>query len=375
MIGLNHMMHHAIGDFLFHLPPDRSQPEQRRARVLCLILLALIGLLGVTLVEVLAVTGNAGSRGLYTGLILILLVLLVLAFFFNRSGHYSIAAQITVACGMAGPWGAVLLDHAILQGDYIPLVYTSLALFLAAILLPVRLTVILSAIQFLALLGLSFFLPNSHLINWPSLLAFILFTSILCIIATLVSSRDLEQIEKQIRLLAVSEAQMRELSQRDGLTGLYNRRFMEETLDQQLLSAAQKQTPVSVVMVDIDHFKNFNDLYGHIEGDAMLRLIGAVLRTHIRKSDVVCRFGGEEFVLILPDAALDAAHKRAERLREEVQRIQEENRDQIPGQITLSLGVACFPQHGQHRITLLRTADEALYRAKHAGRDRVVVAS
>jgi diguanylate cyclase (GGDEF)-like protein len=344
--------------------------------VLSYTILALVLLLALTLVEVILVTTGSGNRRvLYIVLITILLSLLLVAFFLNRSGHYTVAAQIAVACGMIGPWGAVFFDQSILQGDFIPLVYTSLSLFLAAILLPVRQTVILAVIEFAALLSLSFIIPASAGINWPSLLAFIFFTSILSVVSTFISHRDMMQIDIQMQLLTKREAQMRELSVRDPLTGLYNRRFLEETVDQRILLAQQEHTPLSLIIADVDHFKRYNDLYGHVEGDTMLRLIGAALRSRIRSSDMVCRFGGEEFVIVLPGASLDVAQQRADFIRGEVKQIQEENRDQIPSTVTISIGVACYPQHGQDRIALLRAADEAMYRAKDNGRDRVEIAS
>jgi diguanylate cyclase (GGDEF)-like protein len=363
--------------FRFLTPPSTPLPEttQRRARVLSFILLTLIFLLVATLIEVISVTPVFDNRRkIYVGLISALLVILCIAYFLNRTGHYAPAAHLTVLCGLLGPWGAVLLDRFIIQGDYIPLIYMSLSLFLSAILLSVRFTVVISTVQFIALLTLSVIIHPVVPINWPSLLTSIFFTSVISVVSTMLNQQDIQQIEKQNELLAQHEAELKELSVRDPLTGLYNRRFMEAILDKELVLAKQKQVPLSVVMIDIDQFKHFNDTYGHVEGDVLLRLLGAVLRTHIRKSDVVCRFGGDEFVLIMPGAFRDAAYVRAEILREEVRQIQEENRDQIPEIVTISLGIASFPSHGECRETLLRTADATLYQAKQAGRDRVVVA-
>jgi len=179
--------------------------------------------------------------------------------------------------------------------------------------------------------------------------------------------------------LVLNNAQLREAlreqSMHDPLTGLYNRRYMEEALKQQLSGVTRRQRPLGTIMLDIDHFKRINDTYGHATGDELLRELGQFLKSHIRNEDIACRYGGEEFILIMPDASLEAAYQRAEYLRQEAKsvRVQEAGRS-VEG-ITLSLGVAIYPQHGQTKDAVLRAADAALYRAKQEGRDRVVVAA
>ena len=126
-------------------------------------------------------------------------------------------------------------------------------------------------------------------------------------------------------------------------------------------------------MIDIDHFKRFNDTYGHAAGDTLLRELGEFLQKRIRIEDIACRYGGEEFTLILPDASLEAAQQRAEELRQAVRQLQLQA-GQAHEVVTLSLGVAIYPQHGRTIETVLQAADSALYRAKQEGRDRVVVA-
>ena len=169
-------------------------------------------------------------------------------------------------------------------------------------------------------------------------------------------------------------AALREQSIRDPLTGLYNRRYMEEALNQHLSRVTRHLHPLGVIMIDIDHFKGFNDLYGHRAGDGLLREIGKFLQSHIRAEDVACRYGGEEFLLILPETLPETALGRAEQLRQEVRALRVENVGQSHAEITLSLGVAIYPVHGHTVETLLRAVDSALYRAKQQGRDRVIVA-
>jgi diguanylate cyclase (GGDEF)-like protein len=176
--------------------------------------------------------------------------------------------------------------------------------------------------------------------------------------------------------LALANLRLRETlksqSIRDPLTGLFNRRYIEETLERELRRAERRQAPVSIVMFDIDHFKRFNDTHGHLAGDALLRALGEFLQANFRGEDIVCRYGGEEFVLILPEAPMEATARRAEVLRERVKVLHVPHRGALLGGVTLSLGIAEFPRHGATTETLLRAADAALYQAKSGGRDRVI---
>ena len=181
-----------------------------------------------------------------------------------------------------------------------------------------------------------------------------------------------EQMGMALSNLKLREA-LREQSIRDPLTGLFNRRYMEEALSQQMSRVTRQLHPLGIVMIDIDHFKRFNDTYGHAAGDTLLRELGQFLQKKIRKEDIACRYGGEEFILILPDATLEAAQQRAEELRQEIRRLHVQV-GQSDETITLSMGVAIHPQHARTIENVLRAADSALYRAKREGRDRVIVA-
>ena len=182
-----------------------------------------------------------------------------------------------------------------------------------------------------------------------------------------------EQSEMALSNLKLREALL-EQSIRDPLTELYNRRYMEEALNQQLSRVTRQLHPLGLIMIDIDHFKDFNDTHGHAAGDTLLRELGKLLQSHIRGGDVACRYGGEEFLLIMPDASLEAAHQRAVLLQEEAKKLRVRDAGQALDGITLSLGVAIYPEHGRSIDSVLRAADAALYRAKQEGRDRVVVA-
>lgn len=160
---------------------------------------------------------------------------------------------------------------------------------------------------------------------------------------------------------------------RDPLTGLFNRRYMEETLERELARSRRSNVPLSVILIDVDHFKRFNDRYGHVAGDTVLAEIGSLLQRNLRASDIACRYGGEELFLILPDCTLGSAEKKAEDLLRAVRALEIRQHDQDLGRITVSQGIAVFPHHADDAGKLLQAADAALYRAKKEGRDRVAV--
>src|SRR6266566_5788380 len=164
---------------------------------------------------------------------------------------------------------------------------------------------------------------------------------------------------------------LREQSIRDPLTGLFNRRIMQESLNRELHRARRKNHPVTVALVDLDHFKRFNDTWGHDAGDLVLKTMAQIFRSHFRAEDVICRYGGEEFSIILPEASAEDAAKRANVLRDEVRKLTIRYLDQNLDPVTLSIGLATFPQHGSTGEQLLRIADQCLYQSKAAGRDRV----
>jgi diguanylate cyclase (GGDEF)-like protein/PAS domain S-box-containing protein len=189
----------------------------------------------------------------------------------------------------------------------------------------------------------------------------------------LITNSFVEQVAVSIATLKLQQA-LRQQSTKDALTGLYNRRFLEESLERELRRAARGGLPVGVVMFDLDHFKTFNDTFGHETGDAVLREMGACLSKNARAEDIPCRFGGEEFLLILPGADVEGARNRAERLRSQARGLAVKHQGQSVGTITVSVGVAAFPDHGSSVQELTAAADAALYQAKREGRDRVIVA-
>jgi len=178
--------------------------------------------------------------------------------------------------------------------------------------------------------------------------------------------------------IAVANLNLRESlrlqSVRDPLTGLYNRRYMQEFLDHELHSARRKHRPLAVMMLDLDHFKRYNDNFGHSAGDRVLAAVGEILLRCVRADDVACRYGGEEFALIFPECSLLQATARAEEIRKRLKEYCAQHNDEATVALTVSIGVAAFEETTDRVDLLLNFADDALYQAKRAGRDRVVTA-
>src|SRR5271157_2598264 len=181
-----------------------------------------------------------------------------------------------------------------------------------------------------------------------------------------------ETIKLSLSNLRLREG-LREQATRDLLTGLFNRRYLDETLPREPSRAQRRKAPMCVVMLDIDRFKNFNDTFGHGPGDSILRELGRMLREHLRQGDILCRYGGDEFVFVMPDSSMADTLMRVEQIRGFVRQLQVQYGEQLLGAITFSAGIAQAPEGKATASELLRAADEALYSAKQAGRDQTVI--
>jgi diguanylate cyclase (GGDEF)-like protein/PAS domain S-box-containing protein len=180
-----------------------------------------------------------------------------------------------------------------------------------------------------------------------------------------------DRLQGQLIEIGLLQSKLREQAIRDPLTDIFNRRYLDETLEREISRAARENYPVCVIMVDIDHFKQVNDTYGHEAGDLVLKAIARTLSEHSRRGDFACRYGGEEFLVVLPNISLETACERAQDLRTSLTLLR------VPYEyhslsVTISMGVACFPENGQTRHALLRAADQAMYAAKEAGRDHIL---
>jgi len=179
------------------------------------------------------------------------------------------------------------------------------------------------------------------------------------------------RMQSQLIEIGILQSRLREQAIRDPLTNLFNRRYLEETLDRELARAGREDYPVSLIMIDIDHFKTVNDTHGHEAGDLLLKAIADLLAAQSRRGDFACRFGGEEFIVIMPNINPAAARDRAETLRLAL------NALRVPFQqnvlmMTISMGIASYPANGATRDAVLRAADLAMYAAKNAGRDHIL---
>jgi diguanylate cyclase (GGDEF)-like protein len=182
----------------------------------------------------------------------------------------------------------------------------------------------------------------------------------------------------EILSLAVANIRLRQSLQqqaiRDPLTGLFNRRYFQETLRRELHRASRSKQPLSLVMLDIDHFKQFNDTHGHDAGDAALKAVGEILMSRTRAGDVACRHGGEEFVLAFPGLSAEVAAERVEELRREIAARDIQFLGHTIDPVTISAGIAVYPMHAMDMDSLMRLADQALYQSKKAGRNRYTMA-
>lgn len=180
------------------------------------------------------------------------------------------------------------------------------------------------------------------------------------------------RLTTQLQTIETLQEGLREQALRDSLTGLYNRRYLEETIGRELARVGRDGQHLSLLMIDLDHFKTVNDEFGHAAGDRVLRWFGDLVRTKLRPGDIACRYGGEEFVLLMPTASRATALERADQIRVAFRQLVGIASDHQYGDVTLSAGVAVFPEDATEASELRRKADAALYTAKRAGRDRVV---
>jgi diguanylate cyclase (GGDEF)-like protein len=185
------------------------------------------------------------------------------------------------------------------------------------------------------------------------------------------------RVSEQISLAVANlnlQKKLLEQSIRDPLTKLFNRRYLEATLVRELKRAERNKEAVGILVMDIDFFKRFNDTMGHDAGDALLARFAILLEQNVRKEDIVCRYGGEEFVIVLPKANLQQAIDRAEKICEATRKLKINGSEKITA-VSVSIGVSEYPMHGTTGPDLITIADSALYRAKHNGRDQVMPAT
>jgi diguanylate cyclase (GGDEF)-like protein len=342
--------------FLQRFKNNHSLRDKRRAVTLLVLQAALLLVLVITILLLTFMRG--GDRSIfYIPLMSILIVILAGSILLNFIGKYAIAAWMTAISMIIAPWISILLDPAVRQGDLVPILYVGLSVQLCSVLLSERANIIIAVVEMAAVITVLQTRSHTTGLNWPSLFAFILFTSIVAISYGYVNRKQLEQIH--------------DLSIRDSLTGLFNRRYMEETLDREIDRALRTERNLAVVMADVDHFKSINDTYGHVAGDMVLVHIANFFIQNTRSSDVACRYGGDEFILIMPECSKEEATTRAESIRLMISQAAMSFENKVIEGITISFGIAALPLNGGTREELICSADHALYSSKILGRNRV----
>jgi diguanylate cyclase (GGDEF)-like protein len=352
------------------------EPERRlQARLLTalLLILIIIGSLSMilSLFGVYSKPGEPETLGLKNLWITAIATLVMgIEYGLSRTVHNPLAAGLVVMTVFSATLAIVITNPENPQYLY----FLVIGGLLGSLFLSARMTAIIFVVTLLGMMFHSIFVVRISTSHYLTAFVFILTVGGLVVVASILRQRYLDRIYWQTLQLVESEARQRELSIRDPLTGLFNRRYLEETLALEMIRAARRQHPIGVIMVDIDHFKRINDIYGHAAGDAVLVQLGDFLLKHVRSSDVTCRYGGEEFILVLPEATRKITQLRAEEIREDTRHLHVQNGEQTLEAVTLSLGVAVFPEHGSTYDSILRAVDAALYCAKRDGRDRVCVA-
>lgn len=182
-----------------------------------------------------------------------------------------------------------------------------------------------------------------------------------------------EQLKRANEELQEANGILKEMAVKDGLTSLYNHRYFQEALSQEIARSKRYAKQCSVIFIDVDNFKVYNDTHGHPEGDRLLKRLSAMMMSHLRSSDLAARYGGEEFVLLLPETSKDTAVRIAEGLRAKVEEEPFPGRERQPlGRVTISIGVASYPEDGTDAPAVMAFADQLLYKAKHGGKNMVV---
>lgn len=343
-----------------------SEDQKTKTLILFVIQTVLTVLLTGTIVMVCMV--NTGQELIfYLLLVMGLVVLLFLAIWFNLKTDYHVSAWITIIITIIGPWVSIFMVG---QGDFVPIIYIALSIQLCSILLSEKGTLIVGLLQFVALIVFLLSSPALMRLNWLSIVAFVVFSSTVGIVSSFANRKKMEQIEKNRSRLEQSEAMLRMMAERDALTGLYNRRYMEETLSSEVDKALSKNESVSIIMADINDFKTINDTYGHASGDAVLRFVAEIFKTHTTSSDIACRYGGDEFVIILPNCPLQQAVDQVKSFCRILGSVPFRYEGRDIGHIYLSFGIAALPEHGRSGEQLLRMADKSMYADKNRRKDR-----
>lgn len=337
---------------------SRKVGNAERSALLHILLPTVMVLLAASL-GVVCLFNEQGSylRNAYATLIVLLLSITLAGYIALRRDRYLLAAICTLAVGVVGPWGSLLLDPRIGIQDLFPLVYVTIPILMASIFLPLMGTIILTLGQLALLVVVAVSSPVFHHVNWPSLFAFVSIVSVLGIVMNHMNNLHMRQLQEN--------------AIHDYLTGLFNRRYLEQTLDHKILRGGKRELPLGLILFDIDHFKRYNDTHGHAAGDKVLQAIADMMFEQLDLSAIACRMGGDEFAVVLPEANEESTLKQAEALGARTKQLELFFEGKRLEAITISQGVAMFPRDGSHTAELLAHADSALFMSKQRGRNKV----
>lgn len=298
------------------------------------------------------------ERRAYSLLIGTLVIIDAVAFYATMKQNYRLSSLLTVSLSLIGSWGAIIIDSRYGLTEYFPLIYVTVNVLLASVLLPLLITVAIATIQMVVLVFLVFQHPALLAYNWQSFLSYVLIGSSLCIVANYISSYQLKLFK--------------ESSIRDHLTGLLNRRYFDVTLEDKIHRSHSKQYTYGVMLLDIDNFKTYNDRYSHAVGDIILQRVGSFLQDKLEMQSVVCRHGGDEFSIIIPNTNQMQLYNKAEKLRFEVKGVPISDICPNGEKLSISIGLSIFPENGRTVEDVMDYADKNLMAAKESGKDRVM---
>lgn len=301
------------------------------------------------------------DRSAYLLLLGALLILLISAMVAQHHNRYLLSAYLTVSLALVGTWSSILINQHAGVSDFFPLCYVTISIMLSSLFLPAQITLILSLIQIVLLAVLVASSATLQLQNWPSFFSFVLLVSLLSMIANYL-------IKTQMR-------QLNESAIRDHLTGLFNRRYFEETLSNKFKRVQNESSPWGIILLDIDHFKGFNDQNGHDAGDFVLTKLADKMLSYFNLSSTICRYGGDEFAILLSHLEQQELGKISQGLVEQVHSLELLYAGKNLGSMSISVGYASYTAQLNSVELFVKQADAYLYQAKKEGRNRAVGSS
>ncbi|MDK2981731.1 MAG: hypothetical protein PWQ55_2078 [Chloroflexota bacterium] len=322
---------------------------------------------GVILVYTILLQPSTQSiNGDYTILVATEIVILMVAIFYYQKGKLVISSSLLILAGLVGPWWSVLIDESIRAGNLLPLVYTTIPILFSCFFSSVFITLMVGVVQTLGI-GLFIYFEKFDLSQGAgSLFFFVIFIFTISMIINIQNRNNRLIIYRQVE-------QLKEFANHDPLTGLHNRRFPIEYLQNELVKLKDLGGILSIILFDVDDFKYYNDTYGHACGDEILVTISRLVQENFRQSDVSCRYGGDEFFIAMSDTNPEEARKKLALLQRLIAEEKFETICDAKTKVTISVGIAAYPRDGESVREVLKAADDALYRAKEKGKDCIEI--